>query len=50
MLPLTGRLGEWIALGDGDMSDQQDHRRLLGKRPTESGKTRQVWLKVVVVG
>ena len=46
---LTGRLGEWIALGGGEMSDQQDHRRLLGKRQTESRDTRQVWLKVDVV-
>src|SRR5512143_2967741 len=46
---VTGRLGEWIALGGGDMSDQQDHRRLLGKRQTESRDTRQVWLKVDVV-
>ena len=46
---LTARPKEWIALGGGDMSNQQDHRRLLGKRQTEPRETRQVWLKADVV-
>lgn len=46
---VTGRLGEWIALGGGDVQEQQDDRRLLGQRRTESREARQVWLKVEVV-
>ncbi len=46
---VSGRLGEWIALGGGDTQEQQDHRRLLGTRQTDTRETRQVWLKVDVV-
>lgn len=46
---VSGRLGEWIALGGGEVQDRQDHRRLLGTRHTESQEARQVWLKVDVV-
>ena len=46
---VSGRLGEWIALSGGDTHDQQDQRRLLGKRQTESHEARQVWLKVDIV-
>lgn len=46
---VSGRLGEWITLGGGDMQDQQNHRRLLGTRQTDTRETGQVWLKVDVV-
>lgn len=46
---VSGRLGEWIALGGGEAQDRADHRRLLGTRRTESQEARQVWLKVDVV-
>jgi hypothetical protein len=45
---ISGRLGEWIALGGGDTQDQQERRRLLGTSQGNARETGQVWLKVDV--
>ena len=46
---ISGRLGEWIALGSSDTQDQQDARRLLGTGQSNTRESGQVWLKVDVV-
>ena len=46
---ISGRLGEWIALGSGDTQDQQAQNRLLGAGQSNTRETGQVWLKVDVV-
>lgn len=46
---ISGRLGEWIALGGSDTQDQQDRRRLLDAGQRNTRESGQVWLKVDVV-
>jgi type II secretory pathway component GspD/PulD (secretin) len=46
---LTGRLGEWISLGGGDESTEQENRQLLGKGMRSQTQANQVWIKVEVI-
>lgn len=46
---LTGRMGEWISLGGGDESTEQENRQLLGKGMRSQTQANQVWIKVEVI-
>lgn len=46
---LTGRLGEWISLGGGDESTEQENRQLLGKGMRSQTQANLVWIKVEVI-
>ncbi|MEQ1661342.1 MAG: hypothetical protein ABL877_01460 [Thiobacillus sp.] len=46
---VSGRLGEWIALGDSSEDASQTQRRLAGQSRHQATRSSQVWLKVEVV-
>lgn len=47
---ISGQLGEWIALGGADVSDNSSHRQLLGAGNSQRQQQQQVWLKVEAIG
>lgn len=46
---LSGRLGEWIALGSEQKTGDQENSRLTGKDKTSQHTSGQVWIKVEVI-
>lgn len=47
---ISGQLGEWIALGGAEVSDNSSHRQLLGAGNRQRQQQQQVWLKVEAIG
>lgn len=43
---VSGRLGEWLAIGQSDMLQGSQHQALLGQSSSQTQQSQQVWLKV----
>ncbi len=46
---LSGRLGEWIAVGGGEESARQENSRLLGKDARIQRRANQVWVRIEMI-
>lgn len=43
---VSGRLGEWLAVGQSDLQQSTQHQALLGRGSSQGQQSQQVWLKV----